>query len=107
MTTVTSPAKRPASKALLDLRFLELDVLARDRVVLLEDHLLGLVARIFLGHVEKAGVSRADELDLDSCRLGHREFPLGLNNKSGPRAAPLDRRAHWPQHAFLSTVTPV
>ena len=41
---------------LLDLRFLELDVLARDGVVLAEAHLLGLVARILLGHVEEAGV---------------------------------------------------
>src|SRR5688500_10727194 len=104
---VTSPAKGPASNALLKFGLLELDVPARDGVVLLEEHLLGLVARVFLGHVEKAGVSRADELDLDGCRLGHREFPLGLNNKSGPRAAPLDRRAHWPQHVFLSTVTAV
>src|SRR5688572_15059776 len=73
---VTSPAKGPSSNALLNFGFLELDVLARDRVVLLEDHLLGLVARILLGHIEKAGVSRTDELDLDGCRLGHREFPM-------------------------------
>ena len=61
------------SKRLLDLGFLELDVLARDRVVLAERHLLGLVARVLLGHIEEARVGGADELDLDGCRLGHRE----------------------------------
>src|SRR3954469_23957776 len=54
-----------------DLRFLELDVLARDRVVFAEGHLLGDVPRILLGHVEEAGVGGADELDLDRGRLGH------------------------------------
>src|ERR1700712_4078663 len=55
----------------LDLGFLELDVLAHDRVVFLEGHLLGDVPRILLGHVEEAGVGGADELDLDRGRLGH------------------------------------
>src|SRR5688572_28033005 len=54
----------------LDLGFLELDMLARDRVVLAKRHLLGLVARVLLCHIEKAGVSTADQLDLDGCRLG-------------------------------------
>src|SRR4051794_5916200 len=55
----------------LDLGFLELDVLARARVVFAEGHLLGGVARILLGHVEEAGVGGAVELDLDRGRLGH------------------------------------
>ena len=61
--------------ALLDLGFLELDVLAHLRVVLAEDHLLGLVARVLLRHIEKAGVGGADELDLDGSRLGHDSIP--------------------------------
>jgi hypothetical protein len=68
--------KKPRSRAglcvsggrraiLLDLGFLELDVLAHDRIVLLEAQLLGLGARILLRHVVEAGVGRRDELDLD------------------------------------------
>src|SRR5688572_10711571 len=45
-----------SADCLLDLGFLELDMLAHDRVILAHRHLLGLVARILLGHVEKAGV---------------------------------------------------
>src|SRR6185295_3438892 len=63
---------RPAS---LDLGFLELDVLARPRVVLLEAQLLGLGARVLLGHVKEARVGGADELDLDRCRLRHWKNP--------------------------------
>ena len=59
----------------LDLGFLELDVLAGDRVVLLEAQLLGLGARVLLRHVEEAGIGAADELDLDGCRLGHLTVP--------------------------------
>src|SRR5215207_10185164 len=59
-------------RSLFDLRFLELDVLARDRVVLAEAHFLRLVARVLLGNIEEAGIGAADELDLDGCRLGHR-----------------------------------
>src|SRR3954470_22216455 len=64
---------RPA--LLLDLGFLEVDVLAHDRVVLLEAQLLGLGARVLLRHIEEARVCGADELDLDGCRLGHRRVP--------------------------------
>ena len=53
------------------LRFLELDVLAYDGIVLAEAQLLGLGARILLRDVEEAGVGSADELDLDGSRLGH------------------------------------
>src|SRR6185503_13704910 len=60
-----------AARASLDLGFLELDVLARDRVVFAEGHLLGDVPGILLGYVEEAGVGGADELDLDRGRLGH------------------------------------
>jgi hypothetical protein len=56
---------------LLDLRFLELDVLARDRVVLLLDQLVGHGARVLLGDVIEAGIRRGNELDLDGDRFGH------------------------------------
>src|SRR5688572_3110705 len=94
---------RAARKILLNLRFLEVDMLAHDRVVLAHGHLLGLVARVLFGHIEEAGVGGADELDLDGCRLGHGGSYELENNKSGPRAAPLDRRAHWLQLPFLSS----
>src|SRR4030095_12920244 len=68
---------------LLDLGFLELDVLARDRVVLSEAQLLGLGARILLGHIEEARVRAADELVLDGCRLAHRTIPNSQKKKSG------------------------
>src|SRR5436190_3891667 len=67
-----SALMRPAS---LDLRFLELHVLARARIVFLEAQLLRLRARVLLGYVEEAGIGAADELDLDGCRLGHRIRP--------------------------------
>src|SRR3546814_12523902 len=46
-------------------------MLAHDRVLFAERQLLGLGARVLLGHIEEAGVSRADELDLDAGRLAH------------------------------------
>ena len=59
---------------LLDLGFLELDMLAHDGVVFAERHLFGDVARVFLGHIKKAGVGGADELDLDRGWLRHGPF---------------------------------
>src|ERR1700755_688626 len=56
---------------LLDLGFPEFDMLARDRVVLLLDQLVGHGARILLGDVIEAGVGRRHELDLDGDRFGH------------------------------------
>src|SRR5581483_9296127 len=74
--TKTGPRKGPANSSthlpiLLDLGFLELDVLARDRVILLLDQLVGHGARILLGDVVEAGVGRGHELDLDGDRFGH------------------------------------
>src|SRR6266446_8757166 len=80
MTASSSPTKKPPERAalieasksgLLDLGFLEHDVLARHRVVLLERELLGLGARILLGDIEEAGVGAGDHLDQDRGRLGH------------------------------------
>ena len=58
--------------ALLDLGFLELDVLARDGIVFGESELLRLGAGVLLGDVEKAGVGARQQLDLDGGGLGHR-----------------------------------
>src|SRR5688572_5221297 len=59
---------------LFNLRFLEGDVLARHRIVLLELELLGRGARILLGHVVVAGVRRTHQLDQD--RVGLRHFSI-------------------------------
>ena len=56
---------------LLDLGFLELDVLLHDGIVLLEGELLGLGASVLLRDIEIARVSGRQELDLDHCGLGH------------------------------------
>ena len=66
-----APFSQKHSAILLDLGFAELDVLARDRVVLLLDELVGHGARILLGDVIEAGVGRGHELDLDGDRFGH------------------------------------
>src|SRR6476661_4004208 len=68
-----APSKSVSRAAceLLDLRFLELDVLARDRVVLLLDQLVGHGARVLHGDVIEAGIRRGNELDLDGDRFGH------------------------------------
>ena len=44
------------AKTLLDLAFIVLNMLARDRVIFLDDHFFGHGAGIFLGHVKVAGV---------------------------------------------------
>src|SRR5438876_8964500 len=60
-----------SEERLLDLGLLELDVLARDRVVLLLDQLVGHGTGILLGDVIEAGIRRGNELDLDGDRFGH------------------------------------
>src|SRR6266481_2631565 len=64
-------AVRRVPRFLLDFGLAEFDVLARDRVVLLLDQLVGHGARILLGDVIEAGVRRGNELDLDGDRFGH------------------------------------
>src|SRR5690606_1238301 len=48
---------------LLDLGFLEFDVLTHDGIVLLEAQLLRTGPRVLLGDVEVAGASRREQLD--------------------------------------------
>src|SRR4029450_5462646 len=72
----TGPERAPLNPSamlatLLDLRFLELDVFARDRIILLLDQLVGHGARVLLGEVIEAGIRRGNELDLDGDRFGH------------------------------------
>ena len=64
-----------AAADLLDLAFLELNVLAQDGIVLFDRELLSHRPGIFLGHVEKAGVARAVEPDLGRGRLRHLSHP--------------------------------
>src|SRR5436305_3673306 len=72
-----APASAPwRGRGLLDLGFLELDVLADLRVVLPQGELLGRAARVLLGRVEVPGAGRAHELDQHRSGLGHDERSL-------------------------------
>lgn len=51
-------------------------MLTHDWIVFAERHLFSDVARIFLGHIEKASVSSANELNLDRGWLRHGPFLL-------------------------------
>ena len=64
-----------AEGSLLDLGFLEDDVLPGDGIVLLQLELLGLGPRILFRHVIEARVSAADELDENGIRFGHGGIP--------------------------------
>src|SRR5262249_49284402 len=91
--------------SLLDLAFLEDDVLARHRVVLLQLELLGLGARVLLRHVVEAGIGAADELDEDGVGLGHgrrlaAEIPkLARSIAIAALVSRTGRRAAWGQAA--------
>jgi hypothetical protein len=72
---------RPVCVGLLDLAFFKVDVLARNRIVFLENQLFRARARVLLGHVEVACAGRAEELDLLGCWLRHGSglvFVLGM-----------------------------
>src|SRR3546814_2924250 len=86
-TTLFRSPGRGRARGLFDLGFLELDMLAHDRVIFAERQLLGLGARVLLGHIEEAGVSRADELDLDGGRLGHCPRPSNTEMPKTKKAA--------------------
>ena len=68
---------------LLDLGFLEDDVLARDGIELLQLELVGLRPRVLLGDVEKPRIGAADQLDEDSAGFCHRR-PRGVWNLMRP-----------------------
>ena len=65
------------SKELLDLSFLEFDVLPHDRIVLVQLQFLCLGTGILLGHVELTGIRGGHELDLNGVRLCHDKSPGG------------------------------
>ena len=56
---------------LLDLRFLELDVLLRNRVILGFLHLVRHRTAVLRRDVEETSVGRRQQLDLDCGSLGH------------------------------------
>jgi hypothetical protein len=62
-------------RSLLDLGFLERDVLARDGIIFLERKLVSLGARVFLSHIEITGIGGRLELDLDHIAFGHAKSP--------------------------------
>ena len=63
---------------LLYLGFFEYDVLADDRVELLELELGGLGSRVLFRDIVEAGVGAADQLYQDGIRLGHEMDLAGL-----------------------------
>ena len=95
------PRRRPD---LLDLGFLERDVLAHDRIVLLQLQLAGLGARVLLRHVEEARVGARDELDLNGVGLRHGMI-LSSHRRcgyAGPRSSTRSvawRPVRWPSTA--------
>src|SRR5262249_26488046 len=98
--------RRPAA-ALLDLGFLEDDVLARDRVVLLELELFRRGARVLARDVVVAGVGRTHELDHDRRLLGHRapRLPCPGKGRAGRYSAATPCQAadrSWPQNAPIN-----
>ena len=60
-----------AELGLLDLGFLELDVLFGDRIVLLEHQFFGARTWVLLGDIEEACACSREELDLLGDGLGH------------------------------------
>src|SRR5690606_16933736 len=78
----------PANPILLDLGFLELDVLLGDRVVLAERQLVGLRAAVLARHVEETGIGGRQKLDLEFCSLGHLFRPLDCLEFAPPLARP-------------------
>src|ERR1700674_1411761 len=72
---------RVPRRALLDLRFLEVDVPARDRIVFPLGELVGHGARVLLGDVIEPGARARNELDLQGDGLGHGEVLFGSGGK--------------------------
>jgi hypothetical protein len=62
------------AKGLFNLGFLELDMLAHNGVIFPEDQLFRLVPWVFLCNIEKAGVSGAEQFDLNCGWLRHGLF---------------------------------
>jgi hypothetical protein len=69
---------------LLDFCFLELNVLAYDRIVFLENELFGLGAGVLFRDVKIPRIRRGQELDLDHGGFGHRIRSGSFENKKNP-----------------------
>ena len=67
-------ATRRPRRTLFNFGFLELDMLAHYGIIFTESQLFRLIARIFLGDIEKAGVSGAEQFDFYSGWLRHDLF---------------------------------
>src|SRR5258707_14432397 len=100
---------------LLDLGLAEFDVLARDRIVLLLDELVGHGARILLGDVIEAGIRRGNELDLDGDLFGHvhnlkyqgiHRRPSGLHLRGNLASDGPKSRFCGPKSARFRTISP-
>jgi hypothetical protein len=76
-------------------------MLAHDRVVFAEGHFFRRVARVFLGDIEKAGVSGAEQLDFDSGWLRHGPF-LWFEYDCKKQAAMLPHRSQLRAFAGVS-----
>ena len=63
--------RKNAKYQLLDLGFLELDVLAHDGIVLFHYQFFGRVAGVLLGDIEEASAGARQKLDFLDNRLGH------------------------------------
>jgi hypothetical protein len=61
-------------RSLLNLSFLELNMFAHYRVIFAKSQLFRLIAGVFLGDIEKAGVSGAEQFDFYSGWLRHDTF---------------------------------
>src|ERR1700748_2529525 len=71
------------AECLLDLAFLELDMLAQHRVVLLDRELLGHGAGVLLGDIEKARAAFAVEADLRGGGLRHDSLQKDRGGRGG------------------------
>lgn len=64
-------SKWRGQRQLLNLGFLERNVLPNHGIILVQLKLRGLRTRIFFCHIEEARIRRGDELDLNGVRFGH------------------------------------
>jgi hypothetical protein len=66
------------SDQLLDLGFLEFDMLANDRVIFLHGELFGFGTRVLLRHIEIAGIGGGLQFNLYYVAFGHNSLRSGI-----------------------------
>src|SRR5262249_41396689 len=97
-------AKHPGClRDLLDLGFRVLDVLLRDRVVLLLFHFVGLRARVLARHVVVTGPGAGDQFDLETDGFGH-GFSSGALSDGGVLARKLAPKRQMSRNARICSV---